>query len=82
MKLDIIPVIKFFYSKKTYYRERRALRLELKDLIKRLLRFSLVLLAFFLILALSVLALIDIIEMLQVIYRIWNNYFQYITKVE
>lgn len=81
MKLDIIPAIKFFYSKKTYYRERRPLHLELKDLIKRLLRFSLVVLVFFLILALGILALIDMCEMLQVIYKVWNNYFNHIAKL-
>lgn len=78
MKIDIIPEIKYFYSKKN----KRLLNLELKDLINRLLRFTLVSLVLFLILALIILALIDIYKMIKVIYTIWNNYFQQITKLQ
>lgn len=78
MKIDIIPEIKYFYSKKN----KQLLNLELKDLINRLLRFTLVSLVIFLILALIILALIDIYKMIKVIYTIWNNYFQQITKLQ
>ncbi|ENK1244380.1 hypothetical protein AB2063_002571 [Clostridium botulinum] len=78
MKIDIIPEIKYFYSKKN----KQLLNLELKDLINRLLRFTLVSLVLFLILALIILALIDIYKMIKVIYTIWNNYFQQITKLQ
>ncbi|AUN04857.1 hypothetical protein [Clostridium botulinum] len=78
MKIDIIPEIKYFYSKKN----KQLLNLELKDLINRLLRFTLVSLVLFLILALIILTLIDIYKMIKVIYIIWNNYFQQITKLQ
>lgn len=81
MKINIIPAIKFFYSRRTYYIEKQPLYLELKDLSKRLLRFTLVIIIFLLILALGIIALVDICELIRGIYIIWNEYFQQITKL-
>lgn len=81
VKISIIPAIKFFYSRRTYYIEKQPLYLELKDLSKRLLRFTLVIIIFLLILALGILALVDICELIRDIYIIWQEYFQQITKL-
>ncbi|AVQ39093.1 hypothetical protein C7M56_10490 [Clostridium botulinum] len=78
---ELVPAVRFFYSKKVWYRDRRAIYIELKDLVIRLLRFLLVVIVAILIVSLLVIILIDIQKMLISMFNICKNYFQHVAKL-
>ncbi|MBV4429548.1 hypothetical protein [Clostridium tyrobutyricum] len=76
IKYEFLPSISFFYSKKEYYRDRCPLYIELKDLLKRLIRFLVVIFVTILIVSLIIIALIDVEKMFISIFQILKTYFQ------
>ncbi|MBM7853788.1 hypothetical protein JOC37_000153 [Desulfohalotomaculum tongense] len=80
VRREILPRIRFFYSKQTVYFCRRPFLLELMNAVSRYLRLLLVISVLFIIILAAIFVLIDIGKALISLFVVWKHYFQQIVN--